>query len=67
MPTIRECICCCEVERVMMKKEESGDVVNCITDHDGFHSVCLDVWVLQTAYFSYRQHYGAVEGKSVHE
>ena len=32
--------------------------VDCITLHPGFQSVCLDVWVLQTAYFSLRQHYG---------
>ena len=32
--------------------------------HLGFQSVCLNPWVLQTAYYSYRQQYGesAVEG-----
>ena len=30
----------------------------CITGHPGFHGVCLDMWVLQTAYFSFRQRYG---------
>ena len=30
MPTSHECICCCEVERVVMKKEESADEISCI-------------------------------------
>ena len=37
MPTSHECICCCEVESVVTKKEED----------EGFESVCLNVWVLQ--------------------
>ena len=31
------------------------------------YGACLDVWVLQTAYFNYRQHYGVAEEKAVHE
>ena len=46
MPTSRECICCCEVEKVVMKKEESASVISCITDHEGFKSVCLNASVL---------------------
>lgn len=34
---------------------------SCIIDHEGFDSVCLNVWVLQAAYFAYRYHYGEVE------
>ena len=33
MPTDHECSCCCEVERVVMKKEESASEMNLITDH----------------------------------
>ena len=33
MPTSHECICCCEVESVVKKKEED----------EGFESVCLNV------------------------
>ena len=65
--TRQECICCCEVERVVLKKEESSREISCITDHEGFESVYLDVWVLQTAYYSYRYHYGHLEEKDVHE
>ena len=33
--------------------------MKCITNHPGFCNVCLDIWVLQTAYYVYRQHYGS--------
>ena len=67
MPTNHECICCCEVETVVNKFQESENDISCITHHEGFESVCLNVWVLQTAYFNYRQHYGEAEEKTVHE
>ena len=57
MPTNHECICCCEVETVVNKFQESENDISCITHHEGFESVCLNVWILQTAYFNYRQHY----------
>ena len=42
----------------------SSEGVGCITLHPGFQGVCLNPWVLETAYYSYQQHYGehAVEG-----
>ena len=60
MPTARECVCCCEIEKIVEKREESlsGRHVECITDHEGFESVCLNMWVLQAAYYAYRYHYG---------
>ena len=62
MPSGTECVCCSEITQVMAKRSSAG--VGCIILHPGFQSVCLDPWVLQTAYYSYRQHYGAhaVEG-----
>ena len=30
---------------------------DCITEHTGFTTVCLDRWVLDTAYLQYRQQY----------
>ena len=33
MPTSGECICCCEVEEVVSKIEETG--ASCITEHEG--------------------------------
>lgn len=50
MPTLRECVCCYQ------KFSELPAPVSCITLHPGFHIVCLDVWVLQTAYFCHQQY-----------
>ena len=53
---------------------QCGNCVNMLTNHEcicccelGFESMCLDVWVLQAAYFSYRYHYGDAEEKVIHE
>ena len=67
MPTSKECICCCEVERVVMKKEVSTRKISCTIDYEGFDLVCLNVWVRQAAYFSYRHHYGDAEDKDIRE
>ena len=53
-PSIDECVCCNEISQIAAKKGEHL----CIIGHPGFQTVCLDVWVLQTAYFSYRQQHG---------
>ena len=39
---------------------ESVTEVQCITQNEGFQPVVLDVNVLQTAYFNYRQQYGSM-------
>ena len=46
MPLAVECICCCEVERIQQKIQEGPSQVDCITLHEGFDAVCLNVWVL---------------------
>ena len=48
----------CEIGSVQLKKEESELKVACITEDEGFTGVCLNVWLLQTAYFQYQRHYG---------
>ena len=50
---------CKEITHALNKTSSEG--VGCITLHPGFQGVC---WVLETAYYSYQQHYGehAVEG-----
>ena len=59
MQSHRECLCCQEVQVVMNKLSEAGDTqLTCITEHPGFASVCLNIWVLQAAYSQYRQQYG---------
>ena len=43
-------------------------VAQCIVQHPGFDGVCLNVWVLQTAFFSFRQHYGSSSNEgTLHE
>ena len=42
--------------KMVTKMEETG--ASCITEHEGFGAVCLNRWVLQTAYYQYRQQYG---------
>ena len=64
MTTSHENICCSEVDRVVEKKEEGSSLALLTTK---VFIACLDVWVLQTAYFNYRQHYGVAEEKAVHE
>ena len=32
--------------------------MRCITEHPGFHLTWLDVWVLETAYYAFRQQHG---------
>ena len=68
MPTARESLCCQEVGEVIQKANEYGDSITCIVQHPGFQSVCLDVWVLQTAGSQHRQEYGisSING-DVHE
>ena len=58
MPTVRESVCCKEISQVVQKMDEFEQDIDCVTDHPGFSSVCLDRWVLETAYMQYRQHYG---------
>ena len=56
MPTPTKTTCCSEIDQIRNKR---GVSVDCISIHPGFWTVCLDVRVLQTAYFNLRQHYGS--------
>ena len=59
MPTVKESACCKEMARVVEKMDSfDGDDLDCITMHPGFRTVCLDKYVLETAYYQYRQQYG---------
>ncbi|XP_061195130.1 uncharacterized protein LOC133203348 [Saccostrea echinata] len=64
MPTPRESVCCCEIDRVNSKKDSFDKKLSCITEHPGFSSVCLDVYVLETAYYQYRAQYGELQTSS---
>ena len=56
MGLAEECTCCKEIQEVSQKMAEVE--VSCITKHPGFHSVCLNEWVLQMSYFGYVQEHG---------
>ena len=58
MPTVAECIRCCEIDITIQKMVQIQAQISCIIEHEGFEPVCLNVWILQARYFSYRQHYG---------
>ena len=58
MLTVAECIWCCKIDITIQKMGQIQAQISCITEHEGFEPVCLNVWVLQARYFSYRQHYG---------
>ena len=52
-------LCCREILVIDNKLlETSGGNPCCITEHEGFQPVCLDVWVLQTAEFQTQQEFG---------
>lgn len=59
-----ECVCCHEIDAVfgtMLSAVSEGDChepPSCITAHPGFLAVCTNKWVLRTAWFQYKQHYG---------
>jgi hypothetical protein len=57
--------CCQERDKVRDKIEEGveqmGEANTCITRHPGFQAVCLDPWVLETAFYSHRQEWGPME------
>ena len=67
MPSSRECVCCREIQVVEQKLRESDVKRQCITEHNGFDPVCLNVWVLQTAYFQYRQQYGSTAPRQTNQ
>ena len=63
MDTNEQCKCCKEIEQIKSKNEEAverkevKDVPVCITQHPGFEAVCLNTWVLQTAWYQFKQQY----------
>ena len=58
MPTVRESVCCKEITQLVQKTDDFEGEIDCVTDHTGFNSICLERWVLETNYMQYCQHYG---------
>ena len=65
MPTAIESRCCSEIPKIKDKAGEAG--VRCIIEHPGFAGGCLNVWALEIAYLQYRQEYGSMRQKNIHE
>lgn len=67
MTTARECQCCKEIpevaERINTVEDEN---IQCICEHPGFSTVCLDCYVLETAFYEYRQKYGLLPEEDIH-
>lgn len=57
MPKGEECVCCQEIDAVVAKCGEAGQVT-CMTLHPGFESVATNPWNMQAVYNSYKQQYG---------
>ena len=61
LPTAAECQCCLEFPQIVAKNKEAVEVgeceqpPSCITEHPGFQAVCLNRWVLQAAWYQYKQ------------
>ncbi|XP_071845744.1 uncharacterized protein [Apostichopus japonicus] len=41
-------------------------IVWCIIQHTSFQSVCLDIYVIETAYHDYRQQHGQLQEEDLH-
>ena len=60
---VLECVCCREIECVVAKNNEVIEAEGlaeppvCIIQHHGFQAVYLNRWVLQTAWYQYKQQY----------
>lgn len=68
METAQQCKCCHEMLRMMAKLDRLRDeapgqeIPVCITQHPGFQAVCLNRYVLQTAYSVYKVRHGHKPG-----
>ena len=63
MGKINECVCCREINEVwdmcqaLVLEGERTEPVSCITEHPGFLPVCINKYVLRTAWKQYKQQY----------
>jgi len=57
-----ECVCCKEIIQIQTANQKVAEAENtqfsCITDNPGFKAVCLNRWVLEAAWYQFRQQYG---------
>ena len=43
MSAAAECVCCSENDAIGQKLDETEAEISCITEHEGFEPVCLNV------------------------
>ncbi|XP_014678076.1 PREDICTED: uncharacterized protein LOC106817880 [Priapulus caudatus] len=55
MATMKENVCCRQSSNFRKKIETMGH--KCITEHPGFQSNCLDIYVLEATYYEFRAYY----------
>ncbi|XP_063077434.1 uncharacterized protein LOC134467491 [Engraulis encrasicolus] len=61
-----ENICCQEIPQLTQRLGElANPVPGCMTDHPGFHPVCLNVYNLQRAFNAFRYHHGRLRIRSL--
>ena len=59
MAIVYQCQLLLNVFAAARQESDVTPAVKCLINHPRFCNVCLDIWVLQTAYYVYRQHYGS--------
>ena len=58
MDRVVECKCCHEIPEIVSKNfGVEGDAPTCIVNHPGFTAVCMNEYVLETAWYQYKQQY----------
>lgn len=69
MDTADESVCCRELQRVLEKLEDQNleTQPECIILHPGYEAVCLNEWVLATAYSHYKQDHGPLINQPQHK
>ena len=66
IPTKKECLCCLSVTEIDRKRNEKG--VRCITLSLGFQANRLDIDVLETSFYEYKETHGpSKEDEEIHE
>ena len=62
MSTVKESICCKEIENIMLLlngEEETAEArPQCIIQHAGFRDICLSIHILTVALYSHHHRYG---------
>lgn len=67
MDCVHNCKCCKEVDAIQQKIQHTGvdpSSFDCFTEHPWYEATCLNPGTLETAYYHYKQQYGAraIEG-----